>query len=178
VTLIVTEVAYDPDNKDASRILCAADRRLSLDGVSITEVRKLFKNSRLNATVSYFGLSVTDTNAWTFEEILSKFVQTDTASTLEAFAMSLMLHLTSLIPKHVLKQHASRLHVTGFTDRQVPQLWFIRNIGGLDGLIYKEFKDHYWLSEELSQVHASELYDKTSSDYLKSRSRRGSRTAI
>jgi hypothetical protein len=166
MTLIVTEIAYYPRDKDASRILCAADRRLSRDGKPVCEERKLFKNDRLNATVSYFGLSSTD--EWTFEELLVGFLESNTSPTLEEFANSLLRHLNAIVPKHILRKNASGLHVTGFTDLGVPQFWFIRNIGGMDGAAYINFKEAYWLSEELSSNQAKDWYDAGAKDFTES----------
>jgi hypothetical protein len=164
MTLIVSEVNHDPRDKQNCRILCAADRRVSVDGIPTAARRKLFKHDRLNATISYFGLAETSAKM-SFEYLLGDFIGSDSSSTIEVMASTLAKRLDSIVPKRLLRKYPSGFHVCGFTDRGIPQFWFIRNIRGLNGLYYADFEDSYTVSEELSQVHARQFYREASKDY-------------
>lgn len=158
MTLIVSEIVYNPGKAEESRILCAADRRIIAGDETKPDRRKLFKSDRLNATASYFGLAEIPRKK-SFEQILRDFVRDDQSETIEAFAASLREHLNTIVPKDLLRGYPSGLHVCGFTERGVPQFWFIRNIERMDGFAYAGFKDSYWMSEELSQVHVTHIYN-------------------
>jgi hypothetical protein len=165
VTLIVNEIFHDPGNTKRSHIICAADRRISVYGKPFAERRKLFRSDKMNATVSYFGLAGTD--KITYEEVIGDFVRNSPSRTIEDLARSLTGVLNTTVPKRYLQQAPSGLHVCGFTDTATPQFWFIRNIQGMTGVNYTGFEDHYWCSEELSEVHAKNVYDPQVARYVK-----------
>jgi hypothetical protein len=167
MTLVVTEIAYFPEQKDASYILCAADKRLSdEDGVAHPdEVRKLHKIRHLGATVAFFGLSVSDEGGWEFDKWLPDYIDRDSSLTLEAFANGLLNELNNLVPPHILRRKPSGFHVTGFNERRVPEFWYIRNIRDLNGYDYANFQERYWLTEELSGEHWKEHFDAVLRDY-------------
>ena len=164
MTLIVNEIFHDPSDTNRSRILCAADRRISIGGKPLAERRKLFKSDKLNAAASYFGLA--ETPKETFEAMLQGFIQDDPSNTIESLSQALTDYLNANVPKSLLQRVPSGFHICGFTDDETPQFWFIRNIEGMTGVAYAGFKDHYWRSEELSQVHAKRLYDPQTARYI------------
>jgi len=167
MTLVVTEIAYDPRRKDASYILCAADRRLSDEyGNALDEeIRKIHKVRHLGATVAFFGLSVTDDGGWEFDKWLPDWISKDNSATLEVFARRLLADLNAIVPPHVLRRRPSGFHVTGFNEKLVPEFWYIRNIRDLNGFEYANFQDRYWVTEELSEVHWKDHFDTASGDY-------------
>ena len=163
MTLIVNEIYYDPKHKDATIILCAADKR-SENGQAYKDERKLFKHARFDAAVSYFGL--VDTGAgWEMADLLASWTANDSSATLRDFAESLVNQLNALVPKHVLRSQASGIHLCGLNERRVPEFWFIRNIKHMRGLEYHTFEDAYWKSEELSEVHQKAIFDVKTADY-------------
>jgi hypothetical protein len=173
MTLIVNEIYYDRENPGKSRIYSAADRRISCNGSSSGQGKKLFHVDRLNLTVSYFGLAegkVKRARArYSFEELISEFIKQDTSKSIEAFASQLQRHLNDIIPPTLLKKYPSGLHVCGFTPKGIPQMWFITNIGGMDGFFHTNFRPAYSVpSEELSSVHLKSIYDEQSGEPSKS----------
>jgi hypothetical protein len=164
MTLIVNEIHFDPRNSNSCRIVSAADRRIRI-GSNICEKRKLFYVERLNVTISYFGLAgmIPGTS---FEELLDEFVNADRSTSLSEFAAALWKRLNNTLRKEVLQQHPSGFHVCGFNNKVVPEMWYITNIGGMEGFTYTTFRDHYAKpSEELSTVHLTALFDSTTGSY-------------
>jgi len=103
----------------------------------------------------------------TLEALIGNFVNTDSSASIEECAQMLMATLTAKVSKDVLRRYASGVHLSGLTSEGVPQFWQIRNIGSMNGFAYTDFRDFYWMSEELSEVHAKAVYDPISGGYTR-----------
>jgi len=161
MTLIVNEIHYDPSDARNSRIISAADRRISVRGSAAGEARKLFLVERLNLTVSYFGLASTRARK-AFEQLAGEFIASDTSKSIADFAHALRNHLNREIDGDWLEKQPSGWHVCGFNEKGVPEMWFIRNIGGMHGLTYTNFQNQYMpATEELSSVHLTGILDES-----------------
>jgi hypothetical protein len=53
----------------------------------------------------------------------------------EAFARALQGELDTAIPKALKLANASGFHICGFNSAGLPELWFVRNIGSMDGIL-------------------------------------------
>jgi hypothetical protein len=167
VTLIVNEITHDPSDHGKSRIIAAADRRITISGEPPLDHRKLFQIDGLTAAVSYFGIAQAKEYmpALYFESILHDFIESNNDQTISAFAASLKAHLESVVDKSVLVSGVSGLHICGFNGKGVPEFWFLRNSWSMAGLEYHDRRDHYQLSEEISTNQASSLFNTVTGEY-------------
>lgn len=166
MTLIVNEIYHDPKDPSRSRIFAAADRRISKLGSPAGEKRKLFLVERLNATISYFGLAQAQAGEY-FEDLIPRFIGAHQSASIRQLAVDLRDFMTRNVPRAWLSGNASGFHVCGFTPDGVPQMWYISNIGGMDGFAHVGLTEEYaYAAEQLALPHhLGPLYDSVTGTY-------------
>jgi hypothetical protein len=150
VTLVVNEVHYDPKAPSEAVYVCAADRRITdwETGKPIGSRVKIFAVDGILATVSYFGLTDYKLDR-TFEDFLEGLKCQGRWTSLGSFALWLTGQLNAIVEKSWLRDRPSGFHVAGFSRSAIPEMWFITNIGGLEGYRYASLRTHYEVSERL-----------------------------
>lgn len=147
MTLLVNEIHVAAD-LNRTLIVQAADRRITVKGKFHSNCRKLFKIPYLRAAVGYFGLAQVNRTEL-FSSWLPNFInRASDAPTLEVFAKRLHEQLNRSVDKRFLARNASGLHVCGYGACSYPELWFIRNISGMERHHYKRFEPDYEISED------------------------------
>jgi hypothetical protein len=149
MTLLINEIWADRDLND-SLILFGADRRVTLKGKYHGTHKKIFKIKHLNAGVGYFGLAYpTQNQKYPFSSWIPEFIRRGShTGSIGEFAEFIMESLNRVVPKSYHESEPSGFHICGFNERNKPELWFVRNIGRMDGFSYAELKNRYWLSED------------------------------
>jgi len=148
MTLVLNEIHALDGFKD-TLMIAAADRRISnLDGTYNSTRKKLFEIEYLNGAVSYFGVACTSTRV-PLSEWLPDFIRrTADATDLLTFSARLRNELSRIMPKYILRRHPSGFHICGYQKNELPDFWFLSNIGPMKGFNYT-CQDHY--AEPLSQ---------------------------
>jgi len=155
MTLLINEI-HVYGNLQNSFILQIADRRITRDGVFEGNHKKLFKIPYLNACVGYFGLAQINSKVY-FSNWLSNFIIHSSSNTsLEDFSKQLCEQLNTVIDKTLLEKYPSGLHICGYNAKNLPEMWFVRNIEGMDGNTYKGFKKSYFVDEQFLKGPARE----------------------
>jgi hypothetical protein len=148
MTLLVNEIHIPGGYLSKGLIVLAADRRVTINGKFHSNRRKLFKIDHLNAGVGYFGLAQRSQTEF-FSGWLPNFIKNSAdAKSPEEFAHRLCDVLNKSVSKDLLKQYGSGFHVCGYNAANLPVLWFVRNIGGMDGAAYIDFHDSYTITED------------------------------
>lgn len=131
-------------------IIQAADQRITKEGKFLGNHQKLFKIPHLNACVGYFGLAAIDRFQKQFlSSYLPNFISnTAGVTTLKDFADNLLIALNQDVDKQLLRNYPSGFHICGYNNQNLPEMWFIRNIGRMEGAIYKDFQTTYSISDE------------------------------
>lgn len=163
MTLLINEI-HVYGNLQNSFILQIADRRITKNGVFVGNHKKLFRIHYLNACVGYFGLAQINSVVY-FSNWLSNFITHSSGiSSLEDFSKQLCGQLNTVIDKTLLGEGPSGLHVCGYNAQNLPEMWFVRNIEGMDGNTYKGFKRSYFFDEQFLTGPAREWgFDGTNS---------------
>ena len=145
MTLILNEI-HLIDGFNETMIVAAADRRLSINGRYADTRQKLFEIPYLRGTVSYFGLAEVFPNGKNqlLSDWLPSFIRSQNhVKTLEEFSGNLREELHNVIPQETLSRYASGFHICGYNNQNIPEFWYLSNIGGLDGFNYVETKPRY-----------------------------------
>jgi hypothetical protein len=129
MTLIANEFRCARGDIRESFIVSVADR-LVVFGNRSEFLPKVLPVERLRATLSFYGLADVSGGTRTMYDFLLTFVRQSKARTLEAFAADCKQQLEVLNPD--LAMRASGLHLAGFNDWDIPELWFTRNINHHD----------------------------------------------
>lgn len=163
MTLLVNEIHVGGDLRN-SFIVATADRRITKVGTGFdSDRRKLFKFRHLNAAVGYFGLAQPTARRY-FSDWVANFINSSTRfSSLEELAHNLYIELNRAVDKRLLKAYPSGFHICGYNSQDFPELWFVRNIGGMEGPRYTDFRSEYFLTEDfLSRDARTQGFDGTS----------------
>jgi hypothetical protein len=156
MTLLVNEI-HIRQYLGQGQIILAADRRITVDGKFHSNRRKLFKLSYLNAGVGYFGLAQVNQSEF-FSGWLPNFIRhSHEERTLEGFANSLCYELNRKVDKELLRKTHSGFQICGYNLDGLPELWFVRNILGMEGHLYKGFGVDYIISEDFLARDASHM---------------------
>lgn len=147
MTLLVNEI-HVPGDIRRSFILQAADRRVTVNGRFHSNRRKVFPLGHLSGGVGYFGLTMLDYSTYFSDWLPNIIRKAATTGSLQEFAHFLHGKLNRAVDKGILAKHPSGFHVCGFNPDGYPELWFIRNIGGMDGYTYTDFASEYYISED------------------------------
>jgi hypothetical protein len=146
MTLISNEI-HMLDGFKRTLLIFAADRRLTYpDGSYAGTKQKLFPISYLNGGVSYFGLAEVYPKGKKqyLSDWLREFViRHSTMTSLKDFAFQLRDELHTVIPAGILKKNASGFHICGYNSKDLPEFWFLRNIGGMDQFRYTNLQQRY-----------------------------------
>lgn len=155
MTLLINEI-HVYGNLQNSFILQIADRRITRNGSFVGNHKKLIRIPYLNACVGYFGLAQINSKVY-FSNWLSNFiVHSASITSLEAFSNQLCEKLNSVVDKTLLEKSVSGLHICGYNSKNLPEMWFVRNIEGMDGNTYKGIKKTYFVDEQFLKGPARE----------------------
>jgi hypothetical protein len=150
MTLLTNEIHVSSDLQH-SVIIFAADRRISFLKKFHSLGKKIFPIEYLNAGIGFFGLA----EVWpsgrkqSMSSWLAQFVTNHhDVRSLRDFADALRAELDRIVPDNIKLSNASGFHLAGFNDQNYPEFWFIRNIGGMNGLLYANLRNHYFVSED------------------------------
>jgi hypothetical protein len=126
MTLLVTEI-HNHDDPGHAAIVFAADGRISsAKGKYHASQKKIFKMTRLNAGIGYFGLA--EVRGVPMSDWLDSHMRRDRSSNLADFASALATRLNSAVPTSHRNKEASGFHLSGFTPERRAEFWFVRNI--------------------------------------------------
>ena len=147
MTLLVNEI-HVRGSLQNGLILQAADRRITVEGKFHSNRKKLFNIPHLNAGVGHFGLAQVNEREF-FSSWLPNFIRhACKTEAIEEFARRLMRELNEKVNKTLLARNPSGFHICGYNSDDYPELWFVRNIGGMEGPVYKGFQAEYFISED------------------------------
>lgn len=145
MTLILNEITMLNGLSNAYWI-CAADRRITLNGKFVSNRQKIFPIKYLNATVSFFGLAI-----WTkgdrkyfLSEIIKQFITKNSdLQSLDAFATKLNKELNSIVPKNLLKKYPTGIHFSGYNENGYPHFLHFSNVGRMEQNKYLDLQDSF-----------------------------------
>ena len=147
MTLLVNEIHIQGDLKKGF-IICAADRRITLRGQFHSNRHKLFRIPYLNACVGYFGLAQINHRDF-LSSWLPNFIKHSCESrSLREFSERLIETLNRCADTSLLNSNPSGFHICGYNADNYPELWFVRNIEGMEGFAYKGFLPKYLITED------------------------------
>jgi hypothetical protein len=146
MTLILNEI-HLLNGLNESILVAASDRRLTTPDGSYNDTRpKQFHIPYLRGAVSYFGLAAIEHGGKTvyFADWLPNFIARHAQTqSLQDFAESLREELHRRIPPSVLKDCFSGFHICGYDNRELPDFWYLSNIGGMTEFRYINPKPRY-----------------------------------
>ncbi len=150
MTLVLNEIHFE-DGFRNPYVIAAADSRIvdEVRGRVEDKKRKIFLLPRLRGAVSFFGLAEVwvddrrkDMSLW-----LSEFIRTSAdMSSLQSFSEGLREALRGVVPETALGATHSGFHICGFRDDDLPDFWFLTNIGKLNDpapFMYGDFHPRY-----------------------------------
>jgi hypothetical protein len=121
---------------------------VTVDGKFHSNRKKLFRIPYLNAGVGYFGLAQVDQGKFLSEWLPNFINYTCEVGSLEKFARVLCDKLNHKVNKEFLKKAPSGFHVCGYNAKNLPELWFVRNIRSMEDHVYRGFATEYNLTED------------------------------
>jgi hypothetical protein len=160
MTLLINEI-HLYQNLHTGYIIQAADQRITLRGKFLGNHQKLFRIPYLNAGVGYFGLAVVDQAQKHFlSSYLPNFINHSAdVTTPQAFAERLQIALNRDVDKNLLRSNSSGFHICGYNSQSLPEMWYVQNIGRMEGPIYKDFQSTYSISDEFLPVWRDRVLD-------------------
>ncbi len=150
MTLLTNEIQV-PANLQQSIIVFAADRRISFLNKFHSLGKKVFRIEYLNAGIGFFGLAEVRPSGrkQSMSTWLPHFItQHHHIRSLRDFADALRAELDLVVPNNIKLSNPSGFHLAGFNNQNYPEFWFIRNIGGMNGVRYTNLRDRYFISED------------------------------
>ena len=146
MTLVVNEI-HALDGLSKTLVVAAADRRLSYPGGGYADTRrKVLGIPHLHGAVSYFGLAEVYPSGHKqyLDDWLTAFINNHSGvPDLGAFAHELRQGLHQVIPEHVLQEKASGFHMCGYNAQNLPDFWYLSNIGCMEQFVYADLKPRY-----------------------------------
>jgi hypothetical protein len=146
MTLITNEI-HILSGFNKTVLVFAADRRLTYpDGSYAGTRQKLFRIPYLEGGISYFGLA--EVYPGGRKQLLSDWLKNfitrhSTTKSLKDFGFQLRDELHAVIPAVVLEKNASGFHICGYNPDGLPEFWFLRNIGTMQGFQYADLQSRY-----------------------------------
>lgn len=132
MTLLATEI-HNHDDPQNAFIVFAADRRITLKNGKYGGTRKkIFEIPWLRGAIGYFGVAeaVEHGKRLPMQEWLQGFIRRSVGCTsLKELATALARELNSAVPQLWQRTEVSGFHLAGFTDADLAEFWFVRNIG-------------------------------------------------
>ncbi len=132
----------------ASTLVHVADRRVTVNGKYHSTRKKLFEIPHLKASVGYFGLAQPTATDFFSSWLPNTICHGTGIGTLAEFAGYLEEELNKRVNKGLLRKNPSGFHLCGIASDGIPEFYFIRNIGKMDGVFYSDFRDQYFKTED------------------------------
>jgi len=146
MTMVVNEI-HLLHGLARTMMVAAADRRLTqTDGRYYGTQRKLFPIPYLNGSISYFGLAAAEIGGrlFRFSSWLPTFIRRQSGMTdLQAFCTNLRGALHQVLPPSLLTGTPSGFQVCGYGSLGLPEFWAMSNIGGMEGIEYRDIQPRY-----------------------------------
>lgn len=156
MTLLITEIHVDKDLRN-SFIIFAADRRVTVNNKFHSNRKKVFITPNKKAGIGYFGLTQLNSKDFFSSWLPNFMVNNSSLQNPREIADALCEELNKRVDKNLLTINPSGFHICGYNEKGYPELQFVRNIGGMDSYRYRDFKDHYFRSEDFLGRDAKEL---------------------
>jgi hypothetical protein len=108
--------------------------------------RKVFRVPYFDGGISYFGLAEVypaGRRQYMADWLPNLINRQAGTQTLKEFAFNLRDGLNAIVPSSILKRNPSGIHVCGYNDADIPEFWFISNIGSMNQFKYLDLHPRY-----------------------------------